>query len=315
MGAGVMTASARTRWDIDSPADVAGRLLRDEPMARHSSWRAGGSADLMYNAVDLEDLARFLKQLPVHLPVLWLGLGSNLLVRDGGIRGVVIATQKTLTDMTHLEPSVLRVGAGVAGAKLARFAVRAGLHGAEFFAGIPGTLGGALAMNAGAFGFETWNLVRSVQTIDRHGAIRERVADEYRIGYRSVDGPPGEWFTAAELHFSRNVDNSTETIKELLAKRGASQPVQSANAGSVFCNPPGDYAARLIEAAGLKGTRCGNAVVSMQHANFIVNTGGATAHDIEQLIVRLQQRVRERFGLDLETEVRIVGDSAIRAKC
>ena len=308
-------ASACTRSDINSPAHFAGRLLRNEPMARHTSWRTGGNADLMYNAADLEDLARFLRQLPEDLPVLWLGLGSNLLVRDGGIRGVVIATQKTLTDITQLEPSVLRVGAGVPGAKLARFAVRAGLHGAEFFAGIPGTLGGALSMNAGAFGFETWDLVRSVQTVDRHGEIRERVAGEYRIGYRSVAGPPGEWFTAADLQFARNVDDSTVTIKELLAERGASQPVQSANAGSVFRNPPGHYAARLIEAAGLKGARCGNAMVSTQHANFIVNTGGATAEDIERLIVRLQQRVREQFGLDLETEVRIVGENAKHAKC
>ncbi|MDH3379522.1 MAG: UDP-N-acetylmuramate dehydrogenase [Gammaproteobacteria bacterium] len=303
------------RWKIDAPADVAGRLSRNEPMARHTSWRAGGSADLMYNASDLADLVRFLRQLPVELPILWLGLGSNLLVRDGGFRGVVIATQKALTDIARPEPSALRVGAGVTGAKLARFAVRAGLSGAEFLAGIPGTLGGALAMNAGAFGFETWNLVRSVQTIDRHGAIRERVAREYRIGYRSVTGPPGEWFTAAQLQFVRNFDDSTVSIKELLAKRGASQPVQSANAGSVFRNPPGDYAARLIEAAGLKGARCGNAMVSTQHANFVVNTGGATAHDIEQLITRLQRRVREHSGVELETEVKIVGESAIHAKC
>jgi UDP-N-acetylmuramate dehydrogenase len=206
---------------------------------------------------------------------------------------------------------MVRAEAGVASAKVARFSTDHGLAGAEFLAGIPGTVGGALAMNAGAFGGETWNIVHAVETLDRRGELRVRLAADYDVGYRRVAGPAGEWFVAAHLRLLLDVRKQGKgLIKSLLAKRGATQPTQLPNAGSVFKNPPNDHAARLIEAAGLKGAREGGACVSTLHANFIVNEGAATAADIERLIARVQAAVETKFGVRLETEVRILGDAA-----
>ncbi|HFE32402.1 MAG TPA: UDP-N-acetylmuramate dehydrogenase, partial [Gammaproteobacteria bacterium] len=203
-----------------------------------------------------------------------------------------------------------RAEAGVSCAKVARFAARHGLTGAEFLAGIPGTLGGALAMNAGAFGGETWSIVRAVETLDRHGQRHRRTPDEYEIGYRHVRGPVGEWFVAAELQLCPgDTEAGQARIKELLARRGATQPTKQANAGSVFRNPEGDYAARLIEACGLKGVCEGAACVSEKHANFIVNTGGATAAQMEALIQRVADTVERQQGVRLVREVHIVGEA------
>jgi UDP-N-acetylmuramate dehydrogenase len=286
-----------------------GLLKRHEPMSRHTSWRVGGSADRFYEPADLDDLAIFLQTLPANEPLHWVGLGSNLLVRDGGVRGTVIMLSGRLNGLARSGETTIRVEAGVASAKLARFSVSQGLRGAEFLAGVPGTVGGALAMNAGAFGGETWNIVTAVETLDRRGRRRTRLASEYRIGYRSVEGPQDEWFVAG--HFTLTPGSSDEgqaLIKSLLAKRGATQPTQWPNAGSVFRNPPGDYSARLIETAGLKGRRLGGAQVSELHANFIVNTGAATAADIEALIAQVQAEVEKRHGVRLEPEVRVIGE-------
>jgi UDP-N-acetylmuramate dehydrogenase len=286
-----------------------GLLKRDEPMSRHTSWRVGGPADRFYEPSDIDDLAIFLQTLPANEPLHWVGLGSNLLVRDGGVRGTVIMLSGRLNGLTRFSETSIRAEAGVASAKLARFSVSQGLRGAEFLAGVPGTVGGALAMNAGAFGGETWNIVTAVETLDRRGRRRTRLASEYRIGYRSVEGPQDEWFVAG--HFTLTPGSSDEgqaLIKSLLAKRGATQPTQWPNAGSVFRNPPGDYSARLIEAAGLKGRRLGGAQVSELHANFIVNTGAATAADIEALIAQVQAEVEKRHGVRLEPEVRVIGE-------
>jgi UDP-N-acetylmuramate dehydrogenase len=236
-------------------------------------------------------------------------LGSNLLVRDGGVRGTVVMTSGALNQLTLIGPGRIRAEAGVASAKVARFSVEQGLTHAEFLAGIPGTVGGALAMNAGAFGGETWNIVEAVETIDHHGQRRTRTPADYRIGYREVAGPAGEWFVAGHFRLTAgNAANGKTLIKSLLARRGASQPTQLPNAGSVFKNPPNDHAAHLIEASGLKGTCQGRACVSDLHANFIVNQGGASAADIEQLIARIQAEVEKQQGVRLETEVRIVGE-------
>ncbi len=290
---------------------LAGVLRIDEPMSRHTSWRVGGPADWHYVPAGREDLARFVGQLPPDVEVVWVGLGSNLLVRDGGVRGAVIATHKGLDGIWLTGENMLAAEAGVAAAKIARFALRAGLVGAEFLAGIPGTLGGALAMNAGAFGSETWNIVRSVETLDRAGRIRRRLPSEFETGYRTVGLPEGERFVAAELALTGgDVEAGRARVRELLRTRALSQPVQTANAGSVFRNPPGDFAARLIESADLKGATEGGACVSQRHANFIVNGGGATAADIERLIERVHRIVKEMHSVDLELEVRIVGEPA-----
>ncbi|AOV17915.1 UDP-N-acetylenolpyruvoylglucosamine reductase [Acidihalobacter aeolianus] len=297
---------------------LRGELVVNAPLAPLTSWRAGGCADRMYRPTDLDDLQLFLRQLPVDEPLLWLGLGSNLLVRDGGVRGTVIALHARLDGLERVGEAGVRAGAGVPGAKLARFAARAGLQGGEFFAGIPGTVGGALAMNAGAFGGETWNVVRRVRTIDRAGELRWREPSEFEIGYRHVraagDGDPG-WFVAAEFDFVPGGDPEAlhQGIRDLLANRAVSQPTGVASCGSVFRNPPGDYAGRLIEAAGLKGLRCGGAQVSEKHGNFILNTGTASAADIETLMITVQERVTQQSGIRLVPEVRIVGEAEVRA--
>jgi UDP-N-acetylmuramate dehydrogenase len=286
-----------------------GELRTDEPLSRHTVWGIGGPAKRFYRPTDIDDLAEFMISLPADEAIFWLGLGSNVLVRDRGIDGTVIATDG-LDGIEVVEGTRVRVEAGVACPKVAKYCAARQMSGSEFFAGIPGSLGGALAMNAGAFGGETWDLVESVQTIARDGRLRRRAANEYAIGYRSVEGPGEEWFTAASLRLAGDEGgNAAVRIKELLRRRAETQPMRTRNCGSVFRNPPGDYAARLIEASGLKGERVGNAVVSEKHANFIINTGGASAADVEALIMRVAKRVQADSGVRLVREVRIVGRS------
>lgn len=285
-----------------------GELRYGEPLARHTSWRAGGPARRFYTPADGDDLAGFLAGLPDDEPLLWIGLGSNLLVRDGGFPGTVISTFSGLGALHPLDARTLRTEAGVACAKVARGMARHGLTGGEFLAGIPGSMGGALAMNAGAFGGETWQYVTAVETIDRHGERRVRGPEEYEIGYRHVRGPADEWFVAAHLRFEPGDSAVAQArIRQLLERRGATQPTQQPSCGSVFRNPPGDHAARLIEACGLKGRCIGQACVSEKHANFIVNTGGARAADIEALIESVRDTVEREQGVRLIPEVRIVG--------
>ncbi|MFN2308158.1 MAG: UDP-N-acetylmuramate dehydrogenase [Gammaproteobacteria bacterium] len=287
---------------------LRGVLRHDEPMAQHTSWRVGGPARRFYQPADLDDLATFLAGLPADEELLWLGLGSNLLVRDGGIPGTVIATFGGLNALCLHDALTVRAEAGVSCAKIARLMTRHGLTGGEFLAGIPGSLGGALAMNAGAFGGETWDYVAAVESLDRRGQRRLRTPQDYAIGYRQVQGPADEWFVAAQLRFTPGDSAAAQArIKALLEHRGATQPTQQPSCGSVFRNPPGDHAARLIEACGLKGHCIGAACVSDKHANFIINTGGARAADIEALIAHVRDSVAREQGVRLETEVRIVG--------
>ncbi len=288
---------------------LRGELRTNEPMSAHTSWRVGGPAERCYRPADLDDLQQFLARLPDDEPVFWVGLGSNLLVRDGGIRGTVILPFGGLDTLELLDAGRLRSGAGVTCAKVARFAARSGLTGAEFLAGIPGTMGGALAMNAGAFGGETWSLVERVQTLDHRGELHVRSAGDYQIGYRNVVGPAGEWFVAAELQLKTGDSETAQArIRSLLERRSVTQPTQQPSCGSVFRNPADDFAARVIETCGLKGERIGDAQVSERHANFIVNLGQAKAADIEALIHYVQEQVEQKHGIRLQPEVRIVGE-------
>jgi len=296
---------------------LRGELKLDEPLARYVTWRAGGRARRLYRPADLDDLSAFLARLPEREPLLFVGLGSNLLVRDGGYAGTVVLTHAAGRHPELLD-GLVYAEAGVASPKVARFAARNDLSGAEFLAGVPGTVGGALAMNAGCYGAETWDSVERVLTIDRRGAQRRRAAAEFAIGYRHCalkDGTAlgeSEWFAAAWFRFAPGDGVAARArIKDLLARRVATQPLALPNAGSVFRNPPHDHAARLIEACGLKGLARGGARVSEKHANFIVNPkGAACAADIEWLIEAVRATVRSRTGIELLPEVRIVGEAA-----
>jgi len=330
-------------------ADLRGLERHAVSMAKHTSWRAGGVADRVYTPADRDDLVAFMRLLAPNEPVLMAGLGSNLLVRDGGFRGTVILLHQVLgalavdipaTDVPAMDlqgkqaraadmpgpVNAIRVEAGVACPKVARFAAMHGLEGAEFLAGVPGTMGGALAMNAGCYGAQIWERVTQVTLLDRRGVLCNRHPDAFDIGYRHValhgspatDADPaaarpelGEthWFIEAvmRLHPGDGA-RSRARIKAFLSQRIATQPLQLPNAGSVFRNPPGDHAARLIEACGLKGRRIGGAEVSVKHANFIVNRGGASAADIEALMDEVQAIVLKLSGVDLVREVRVVGD-------
>ena len=296
-------------------AALRGTLLRDAPLARHTTWRVGGNADLLYAPADRDDLAQFLQGLPATMPVTTLGLGSNVLVRDGGIRGAVVLMHNPGAAIA-VSDGLIYADAGVASPKLARFAALHGCAEAEFLAGIPGTVGGALAMNAGCYGGETWRHVARVETLGRSGTFAVRTPGDYRIGYRSVHNADGsalsQPFTAAWFRFpAGDIATGRAQIRALLAKRIATQPLSLPNAGSVFRNPAGDYAARLIESCGLKGHAIGGARVSERHANFIVNPERrARALEIEQLILHVQEAVQARTGVLLEPEVRILGESA-----
>ena len=293
--------------------NMADTLHFREPMARHVSWRAGGPADRFFIPESVEDLSRFLRSLPASEALLFVGLGSNLLVRDGGFRGTVILTHSAKKN-ARMDGGRIYAEAGVASPKVARFAATHHFVGAEFLAGIPGTVGGALAMNAGCYGGETWDIVHKVLSVDRSGSIHEREKREYDIAYRhcQLRSRNEEWFVAAWFELKKGDGEASRAhIKELLARRIASQPLQLPNAGSVFRNPPGDHAARLIESCGLTGLARGGARVSEKHANFIVNPDGvASAADIEGLILQVKKVVLERSGVELVPEVRIVGEPA-----
>lgn len=287
---------------------MQGKLLYNEPLAQYTSWQVGGPARCLYKPVDQEDLAEFLRKLPPNEPLLWLGYGSNTLVRDGGFPGTVILLKGTLNQIRLLSDTAMQAGAGVGCARLARFAADAGLIGTEFLAGIPGTVGGALALNAGANGGNIWELVTEVTTIDRNGMQHQRNPQDYTIAYRQVSGPENEWFVSATLNLKPGSSTEAkERISNYLARRAATQPIGQSSAGSTFRNPSNGYAGQLIEAAGLKGWRYGGAEVSSKHANFIINIANATAEDIENLIKFVQNEVRQHSGVQLIPEVKIVG--------
>ena len=303
--------SERVSSAPDFMRGLNGQLLIDEPMSRHTSWRTGGIADYFYTPANKADLIQLLKQLPTQMPLHWIGLGSNLLVRDAGVSGMMVRTSQGLSELNLLAANRLYIESGVSCAKVARISTRNNLQGVAFLAGVPGSFGGALAMNAGAFGGETWPWVEQVECVNRQGQCREIQAQDIHYGYRQVDLPDDCWILSGilALELADSPSSGKDEIRSLLEKRHTSQPIQSANAGSVFRNPPGDFAARLIENAGLKGHTVGEATISEVHANFIINRGRATSADIEELIYIARDRVRQHHGITLQLEVRIIGES------
>jgi len=297
---------------IKETMTIKGSLLKGESMSRHTSWRVGGNADCFYRPLDLQDLSLFLKSLKEGESVFWLGLGSNILINDEGIKGTVICTSGAFSEIKQLDENHIYVEAGVASPKLAKFSAKCGLTGAEFLSGIPGTVGGALKMNAGAVGGETWDIVESVKTIDIFGEVHTRQPEEFLVSYRHTESKEQlkEWFVSAIIKLSVGDKNeSLQKIKKYLTRRSATQPTQQPNAGSVFKNPDNDYAARLIEKCGLKNYCIGGACVSEKHANFIINTGTATAADIEALIEHVHATVYQQYNVDLTREVQSIGEN------
>lgn len=298
--------------DTSRCVEFCGELCHEEPLASYTSWHVGGIAKRLYKPADLADLARFLPTLAENEDIFWLGLGSNVLISDLGIDGTVIVTQGRLKQLAVLPSGLVRAEAGVTCAKLAKFCARQQLGEAAFFAGIPGTVGGALAMNAGAYGGETWRYVQSVETIDRFGVIRHRSAQEFEVAYRHVTRPAQEWFVAGLFAFPPEIGESEaqDKIRTLLHQRSDTQPIGEFSCGSVFRNPPNAYVGQLIESCGLKGKRIGGAWVSTKHANFIINGGEATAADIAQLIQFIQTVVQEKTGILLTPECHFMGHGA-----
>ena len=273
----------------------------NEPMSKHCSLRSGGMTSEFFLPKDINELSLFLKS--NVKPILLVGLGSNLLVRDRGFNGVTIHT-KNLKEL-NITNKYIESGAGTSLAKLSRFAQANLKYGAEFLSAIPGSVGGALAMNAGAFGSEVWQYVVSVQTMSLSGELQERFPNDYEINYRSVKHRFGdEFFIGARFDFNLNKPN--DNVRELLDKRNSSQPIGLPSCGSVFKNPKDNYAAKLIESSGLKGFCIGGACVSEKHANYIINQNNATALDIENLIIHIQNTIKTLHNVELETEIIII---------
>jgi UDP-N-acetylmuramate dehydrogenase len=273
----------------------------NEPMSKHCSLRSGGMTSEFFLPEDINELSLFLKS--NVKPILLVGLGSNLLVRDRGFNGVTIHT-KNLKEL-NIKNKYIESGAGISLAKLSRFAQANLKYGAEFLSAIPGSVGGALAMNAGAFGSEVWQYVVSVQTISLSGELQERFPNDYEINYRSVKHRfSDEFFISARFDFNLNEPN--DNVRDLLDKRNSSQPIGLPSCGSVFKNPKDNYAAKLIESSGLKGFCIGGACVSEKHANYIINQNNATALDIENLIIHIQNTIKTLHNVELETEIIII---------
>ena len=285
---------------------MGNNITLNESLSRHTSWKVGGPADIYFTPNDRNELSHFLKLNDGSIT--WLGNGTNILVRDGGVKGVVISTRKSFNKIELMDKSSCKVEAGISCFELAMYATKNNLGPAAFFSGIPGSIGGALTMNAGCFGSETWEFVKSVEVIDRNGEIYHLDPKEFSISYRSVSFPFPLWFLSCDMVFPDRGVTTVEELKVLRDSRLERQPLTENTCGSVFKNPDGNHAGDLIERSGLKGFRVGGCAISEKHANFIVNDKGATARDIETLIKHIQNTVKDRFGIDLDTEVRIIGE-------
>tara|TARA_B000000475_G_scaffold72282_1_gene58027 strand:+ start:15 stop:848 length:834 start_codon:yes stop_codon:yes gene_type:complete len=273
----------------------------NEPMSKHCSLRTGGQTSQFFVPQDEAALSNFLKNNKTQL--LFVGLGSNLLVRDRGFDGTTIHTKNF--NSLDISKDFIDSGAGTSLAKLSRFSQANLKYGAEFLSAIPGSVGGALAMNAGAFGSEIWQYVVSVKTINLTGDIQERFPSDYKINYRSVIHHfSSEFFISARFNF--DLKQPQDNVRDLLHKRNSTQPIGLASCGSVFKNPKDTYAAKLIESSGLKGFCIGGACVSEKHANYIINQNNASAMDIENLIAHIQNTIKDKHNVELETEIIII---------
>ena len=282
-------------------------FLRNESLSRHTSWKVGGPADVFFIPDNRQDLSQFLSQNKGN-SVTWLGNGTNVLVRDGGIRGVVVSTKKSINKITMEAENSCRAEAGASCMDMALFAEKNEMGPAAFFSGIPGSIGGALTMNAGSFGHETWEFVESVEVIDEVGIIHNLEPKEFKFSYRSVEFPFPLWFVSCLMKFPESETTTKSELKAMRDQRIKTQPLSEDTCGSVFKNPKPDHAGDLIERAGLKGYKIGGCSISTKHANFIVNEGTATSADIEKLIRHVQNVVKTKFDVNLETEVRIIGE-------
>ncbi len=302
----MMTARKQTHLIERLPA-VRGRLTADAPLAGVTWFRVGGPAEVMFRPVDAEDLSTFLAAKPADVPVTVIGVASNLLVRDGGVRGVVIRLGRGFTEIAATG-EVVRAGAAALDGNVAVVARDAPLAGLEFLSGIPGTIGGALRMNGGAYGAEMKDVVIGAEAIDGQGNRHRLSLAELGFSYRHCDVAEDWIFTAAELRGKPGDSAAIQTrMDEIAAAREASQPVRTRTGGSTFANPPGHKAWELIDSVDGRGLHRGGAMVSEKHCNFLINTGEATAADIEGLGEELRRRVHEKFGVTLEWEIRRIG--------
>ena len=302
-----MAASRRSDRVIDRLPAVRGELRADVPLARFTWFRAGGPAEALFVPADEEDLAHFLAHTPADIPVTAIGVASNLLIRDGGIPGVVIRLRNGFAATERTDAGV-RAGAGALDINVARFAADARLSGLEFLSGIPGTIGGALRMNAGAYGSEIKDVLLRATALDRQGRRHTRDAAAMGFEYRHC-GAPEDWiFVSAELNAApAPAEKIAVRMAEIAAARNDAQPIRSRTGGSTFKNPPGRRAWELIDEAGCRGLAVGKAMVSEKHCNFLINTGGATAHELESLGEEVRRRVLARSGIELQWEIKRLG--------
>ena len=294
-------------WRDALPA-VRGRLLRDEPLGPFTWLRVGGAAEVLFLPADAEDLATFLKGLPPEIPVTVLGGGSNVIVRDGGVAGVVIRLAGRAFAGVEIAGDRIAAGAAALDAAVARAAAKAGLAGLEFYAGIPGTIGGALAMNAGCYGAETKDVLVSAWGIDRSGARRELQLSDFGYTYRHSEVPPDIVWIQAIYRGQRDDPAAVQArMDAITARREQTQPIREKTGGSTFKNPPGHSSWKLVDEAGWRGKLYGGAMFSALHANFLINTGEATAADLEGLGEAVRAEVNARFAVDLEWEIKRIG--------
>ncbi len=284
-----------------------GKLDYDAPLAKLTWFRTGGKADMLFTPKDEKDLSEFLKILPREFPVLALGIGSNMLIRDGGIEGVVIRLGKNFSNITLDENSII-VGSGTPDIFVARAAMEAGIAGFEFLRGVPGTIGGALKMNAGAYGSEVKDIFKSAIAIDRSGNSHILKYDDMGFSYRHTEVPDDYIFVSATFEGrSDRRDQIERRMNEIVDAREESQPLRTRTGGSTFKNPEGHSAWKLVDGAGCRGLKIGGATVSEKHCNFLINEGEASAQDIEELGEEVRRRVMNNCGIKLEWEIKRIG--------
>lgn len=292
---------------IDHLPKVRGEYVADFDLARVTWFKVGGPAEVLFRPADADDLASFMARRPLDLPVTVIGVGSNLLVRDGGVAGVVVRLGRAFAEI-KTRGSEFEAGSGAMAIQVARAALQAGVEGLEFLSGIPGTVGGSVRMNAGAYGVEMKDVVVKARAVDGAGKMHDLTAADIGFSYRRTTIPEDWIVVAATLRgLPGRPEDITRRMEHIQRERETTQPLRIATGGSTFKNPPGAKAWELIEQAGCRGLRRGGAMVSEKHCNFLINTGEATAADIEELGEEVRRRVRETTGIELEWEIRRIG--------